>query len=257
MRKLKVTKNQVILGSAFVGTFSAGAGLGYVLTRRNLKAKYESWIAQELEEARQFYSTLNKKEEYSDPVELAAKYEQSDDGLDTVEENLTDFVTELGYVPPIQEDVHIKKAVKSVKKQKVDKNIFKENELSSFNGTWNQEEEEANRTEEAPYILHHDEFMHAEVGYKQLSLTYFEGDDVLVDDEDRPIEEVESTVGNDNLLKFGHGSKDNNVLYIRNDRMELDFEVIRTKSKYTVDVLGYIEHSDRRTKIRKFRGDDE
>jgi hypothetical protein len=98
--------------------------------------------------------------------------------------------------------------------------------------------------------------MESEPGYQQVTITFFEGDDVLSDERDQVIEDIEETVGVENLKQFGHGSKDPKIVYIRNDRLELDFEVVQSQNKYVEEVLGFVQHSDQR-KIRKFRGGNE
>ncbi len=90
---------------------------------------------------------------------------------------------------------------------------------------------------------------------EQVSLTYFDGDDVLVDDRDQPVPDPDDSIGEDHLGRFGVGSKDNNIVYVRNDRLELDFEILRSNGKYAQEVLGFIEHSEHRG-VRKFRHDD-
>jgi hypothetical protein len=39
-------------------------------------------------------------------------------------------------------------------------------------------------------------------------------------------------------LRFGHGSKDPNVVYIRNPRLEMEMEILRDPSSYEKEVLG-------------------
>jgi hypothetical protein len=97
--------------------------------------------------------------------------------------------------------------------------------------------------------------MENEPDHIQHTLTYFEGDDVLTDEEDQPINETDDTVGNANLLKFGHGSKDNNIVYVRNEKLDLDFEITRSKGSYIKEVLGFIQHDDRK-RVRSFRRRD-
>jgi hypothetical protein len=109
----------------------------------------------------------------------------------------------------------------------------------------------------APYVISWDEFASAVLEYDQDTLTYFEGDDTLVDGRDSVVDNVDATIGLANLEKFGHGSKDNNIVYIRNDKLGLDLEVVRSKGSYAKEVLGFIEHSESRGRPRKFRRDYE
>jgi hypothetical protein len=120
---------------------------------------------------------------------------------------------------------------------------------------WNYQEELAARTSEAPYILHQDEFYADERGYTQTTLTYYAGDQILADEQDKPIYNYGAIVGE---LKFGHGTNDPNVVYIRNEALEAEYEVLLDNTSFEVSVLGFdadsteVEHSG----LHKFRADD-
>lgn len=121
---------------------------------------------------------------------------------------------------------------------------------------WDLEAETKNRSENAPYIIHKDEFFMDEKGYVQLTLTYYNQDRILCDDDDVPIYNHEVVTG---PLRFGHGSDDQNVVYIRNDKRRAEYEVINFDGLYSLEVLGLeIENNQRvkdtkHSKNRKFR----
>lgn len=124
---------------------------------------------------------------------------------------------------------------------------------------WNQEEEESERTPHAPYIISHDEFHNNPTPHRQTTLEYYAGDDVLCDEKQQPIHRQAVVVGK---LVFGHGSQDPNVVYIRNEELDAEYEVIRHEGTYQGEVLGIfaeeeaeqadLKHSQR---IAKFRPD--
>lgn len=123
---------------------------------------------------------------------------------------------------------------------------------------WDMEEEAKDRTEEAPYVLHKDEFWSEESGYSQTTLTWYEGDEIMCDQEDHPIYNYEAVVG---PLKFGHGTTDTNCFYVRNDSMKAEYEIIRSKSHYSVEVLGlaFEQESEaqdlKHSRVLKFRSE--
>lgn len=91
-----------------------------------------------------------------------------------------------------------------------------------------------------PYILTLQEFNDGDPEYDQNTLTYYEGDNVLADERDQPINNgIETIVGGEGNLRFGHWSEDANVLYIRNDELQIDFEIVRSFGKFAVEVLGF------------------
>lgn len=102
---------------------------------------------------------------------------------------------------------------------------------------WDYAKELANRTAEEPYVVHKDEYGSSETGYEQKTFTYYDEDGVLVDDTERPLPHADLVVGLDNL-KWGHGSDDENVVFVRNEHMEMEMEIIRSLSSYEREVLG-------------------
>lgn len=106
-----------------------------------------------------------------------------------------------------------------------------------FDIPWTEEDKE-DRTEDAPYVLHQDEYFQDEKGYRQTALTWFDGDKILVDENDVPIYAPEKVVGR---LEFGRGTNDKDMVYIRNDKLQSEFEIVRHPGHYTVEILGLQE----------------
>lgn len=152
---------------------------------------------------------------------------------------------------------HIRRKLESVQEIADDEepavvahNVFAQDDID-----WNYEEEKKNRSSDAPYILHRDEFFAKEMpGFAQKTLTYWDGDDTLAFDGTPPvvIYNRDQVVGNDNL-KFGHGSGEEHVVYIRNESRMEEYEVIREEGMFSIEKMGFefdpddIKHSsDRR-----------
>lgn len=89
-----------------------------------------------------------------------------------------------------------------------------------------------------PYVISVAEFFEDNKTYQKLTITYYTADKVLVDDKDVPITDILRTVGL-GIHKFGEQSDDENIVYVRNDRLELDFEIVKDERSYTEVVLGY------------------
>lgn len=122
---------------------------------------------------------------------------------------------------------------------------------------WDQEAEEASRTPGDPYIIHVNEFEDNMKKQKDLALTYYVGDHVLVDEDMSPVYNVNHVVGN---LVFGKGSGQSDVVYIRNEKLGYDYEVTREDGTYEAAVQGIIaeesaDHDDeiRHSQIPRFR----
>ena len=119
---------------------------------------------------------------------------------------------------------------------------------------WDYDVEVPLRTPDKPYIIHVDEYMDKEeVDNRQSTLTYYDGDNILCDTDDTPVYDVENIVG---FLRFGHGSKDPNVCYVRNERLMAEYEILRDPGYYQVQILGEaleekdLKHSKQLPKFR-------
>jgi hypothetical protein len=100
------------------------------------------------------------------------------------------------------------------------------------------------------------------VVYEKATVTYFSHDDVLADERDARIDGIDEQFGLENLERFGHGSEDPNIVYIRNDKLQIDFEVVKSDGSFTAEVLGIdedsadLQHSAVRMRPRRAYDDD-
>jgi hypothetical protein len=82
-----------------------------------------------------------------------------------------------------------------------------------------------------PYVITLDQF--AVTDYDQVTLTYHVPDDMLVKLDGNEFQgNLNSIVGRKNLDKFGENSGDANCVYIRNEPLEIDIELIRDVGPY-------------------------
>jgi hypothetical protein len=93
------------------------------------------------------------------------------------------------------------------------------------------------RTNDKIYIISANEYFNDNNNYRQATFTWYMGDQVLCDSEDTVVENVDRILDRRNLV-FGHLSDDPNVVYIRNEYLECDYEVCYSPGSYKVDVLG-------------------
>lgn len=103
---------------------------------------------------------------------------------------------------------------------------------------WDYPTELAQRSEEQPYVIHQDEFANSELGYSQTTYTYYTEDGILADVDKSRVPHAEIVVGQDNL-KWGHGTDDVDVVFVRNDKLELEIEICRVHKSYEEEVLGH------------------
>lgn len=133
----------------------------------------------------------------------------------------------------------------------VRRNVFAE---AGADDNWDYGVEVKQRDSSEPYVLHKDEFYAEEMsehGFRQFTYTYFDGDDILADEDDKPIYNHHNVVGD---LKFGHGSGDPKVVYIRNEKRKEEYEVVKDPGLYSKEILGLeIEQNDRAKGPGKFQ----
>ena len=248
--------------AAFAGL--AGAVAGFKVAQKQLEKTYADLATAEIEQAKIFYSTLHKKDDYETPESTAETLgvvlsPEADAELREAAEVLKAYQGEPNEMPPIHEARLVAATlgpngmgsvdvVESVFDNDADYDLDDEDD-HLYNGD--------NVDLSKPVIISKDAFFQNEPEYTQVTVTYFQGDDIVVDERDDTLDDVDDAIGNENLQRFGQKSKDPNVVYVRNHKRSMDFEVLKSKGKFEQEVLGYIEHSDKRGKIRKFRGDDE
>ncbi|QXO14663.1 hypothetical protein SEA_RUNHAAR_59 [Gordonia phage Runhaar] len=133
---------------------------------------------------------------------VAAIIDRVESGLGEEEENMPSNVFDTNGVPPIRVD------------------------------------NDEDRASGLPYIISVSEFMENDPQYQQNTISYYQGDGVLADERDQPIPDKNSIVGEQNLVRFGEGSGDDNIVFVRNDRLEVDFEITQSLGTYSEEVLG-------------------
>jgi hypothetical protein len=267
---------------------------GYSLAVKRLKSKIQKEADLELESAisemRRFYETKYKDGRFATPasaveellpegVQETLKNYQGAHGSETVvlDEAQTEIALETDAVPEETEETLRAKgytdaqiaevlgtnqpAIDALREKmrsgtpveitETHSNIFVDgHELEEFDYA----AEVDKRNPDEPYIITHDEFMENENGFTQGTMTYYNGDDILTDDKDVPVPDIENIVGSEALTRFGYGSRDRNVVYVRNEKLETDFEITLSQGEFAKEVAGF-QHS---APIRRFRrGDDE
>lgn len=84
-------------------------------------------------------------------------------------------------------------------------------------------------------------------GWQTLTITYYAEDKVLADDKEQPIRDIKGTVGSLELITFGGPSGDPHIKYVRNEKLEIDFEIIYDRRSFADVVLNYGQPNKPRT----------
>lgn len=232
--QFQFNKEWLIPSGVGVGAFGLGVGVGYFLCQRKFKSTVE---------------------EYEEDIETV---ESNLMELDFTQEGYRAEITNEDTTPPVEIVTDVEEFIQSVIEEPVTTSVFNKEDDDDWNYDKELQERE-NLDPKAPYIIHRDEFEAEEEGYRQTTLTYYSGDGILVDESDTPIYNFEKVVGE---LLFGHGSRDQNVVYVRNPEHQAEYEILLDSGMYQVEVLGqeiedkYEDNDLKHSHMRKFRASD-
>lgn len=272
-----IRTNPKMVALALFGGIGLGAGVGYFVAKKKLESFYEDRASQEIAEAKAFYANLNKVDENGavlTPQQVLSQRhgEEAVDALRTYQgegEAIEGAKDEQG--GPWDDEMDAAQLAKIEaqlieQRAEPDRVVVKEEVVEETVNVFNDPhfdlaEEKKSRTKTRPYVITHDEYFNAEKDYDQISYTYYESDDTLVDEKDNPVTEIDKLISDEALARFGHGSKDKNVVYVRNDKMASDFEIVRSNGSYLVEVLGLppedepnsLRHSNRNAELNRRR----
>jgi hypothetical protein len=85
----------------------------------------------------------------------------------------------------------------------------------------------------SPYIIDQQTFVEDVDECEKLSLTYYTNEDILLDDHQEIVPDRESIIGSNAFLDcFGFNPDDQDVVYVRNEQLGIDFEIIRVLPPY-------------------------
>lgn len=263
-RVVTVTRNNPWM---FVGGLVVGAAIGgfaaYKYLGRTLTLQYEERLTEELETSRAFYARINKQGEFSTPESAVETLVPT-----PVAEALVNYQGgssgKVAYNKP--EEIVVTSPIEDPRPP-IRTTVFEDPRDWDYDAELKLREENPTK----PFVISTEEFTENPDNHEQITLTYFAGDNTLADLADGLVDNPDYIVGEDNLARFGAGSHDNNVVYVRNPRISADYEILLSTGRYQVEVLGneveepVVRHSEfrhgnriqERPGLRRFRDRDE
>lgn len=215
----------LFIGGAFLTGLALGAVSGAKFVERKLTLEFEERLEKETDAVRAFYGI---KKEFATPGEAVEKLIPP-----AVVEAMNAYQGD---------DKHPVAYHKIVKSEKTDSEIIEE--VEQFDEVVNNVFEKT--VDHGPiYIITPAEFEQNETDYIQQTLTWYEKDNVLTDAREDKIEEPDKVVGLIVVRDFLENQEDPHVLHVRNETLQLDFEVLRSEKYYAVEVLGMDEPIER------------
>lgn len=226
MEGIKFDANSLLVGTAAGAV--AGGVLAYILARRSFNARLED----ELAAAKHHYQLrAEAASARADAVERTATAVGDEPG------DANPYGVEYGaqQYPDKQLDHH------SAFIEAAETRLLEDLDLVPSDASLSLPWPPAERDRTQPYVISDDEFAEGpEQGVHQsLSVKWYDDDQVLVDDQGQPIPDIRRTTGLLSKSGFGGVSGDPNIRYVRNERLEIDFEIAFDERSYTEAVLNY------------------
>ena len=190
--------------------FAAGAAIGSAVTWKVVKTKYERIAQEEIDSVKGIWARRMREKAAEDDS-------NEDDNWDEDDEEDEEF------------DDSVKVAYHTLAHKY----------SNSGNEAENDEEGAGDEDEEVPYIngpyvITPDEFANGNFKHALHCLTYY-ADGVLSNDWYEKLD-IEETIGEESLEHFGDYAED--VVHVRNERTEADYEVVRDPRMYAEVIAG-------------------
>lgn len=246
VRSLTPREVKFLWGGIGVGLVCGGVTAGLIV-RKRLETKYEKISEDEIYEMRQHFEAKVVARDEKPPLRaLADKTEDIVEREGYTGPNVPtkkETANETPLIPKEKPDREVPERPDGVVVEEVvavKRNVFATDEIKDPNENWDYEDEIKLRRSDVPYIIHYDE--RGEAGHTEASLIYYEGDDVLASETDDVMDQ--DIVGISNLAKFGHGSPDKSAIFVRYDKIAMEYEVQRNDGNFAEIVHGFMKHSE-------------
>lgn len=215
---------EVKVASIFLLGATIGGGGAYWVAYSTLKKGYDRAVQAEVAEVREHYKAIHKARSYDSPEDLAAeRLEQEAVESEELTETVENDMRVSAYAIEQERD----EPSIITKQRNTERNIF-----NDYQNLRDPEKEEVIDTA-AVRVISFEEFDN-EDEYSKMSLTYYKHDDTVADDVDDILQDVRAVIGPDALGLFS----DQDSVYIRNDMLRTDYEIVLVENSYDVVVRG-------------------
>ena len=190
--------------------FAAGAAVGSAVTWKVVKNRYERITREEIESTKAAFMDM-----------LATC--QGDEFVNESEDDAEDDSSEV-----------ISHSIDWSKLEDLDEDDdTSEEDLTEYANLTNNYTSKKGGAEDVgtdPYVISPYDFGELD-DYHQIELTYYEGDDVLEDEDYNIVTDRDELIGPKALFTFGEYEDD--AVFVRNERLRTDFQILKDYRKYT------------------------
>lgn len=198
--------------------FTVGAAIGSAVTWEVVKTRYKRIADEEIASVREEYVEIMTAMKNRLKEDVVSNETQDNDEMNDYRDDEEDIS---------DNDVEKKEYHRIASRYNTIKNQNDDEEGDE----WDQDEDEVPYVD-GPYVISPEDFSCSPPGYNAQALVYF-ADGTLADDWGM-IMDLDETIGEDSINHFGEYTED--IVYVRNERTEIDYEVTRDPRTY-VDML--------------------
>jgi hypothetical protein len=288
---VQLLRKAVTPAIAGVAGLSVGGVVGYIVATRRAKRQFLH-LVEESEASLRAHSRHEIMQRYAQhDVEQTEAVQQGypprlwETGVDIDRERIVDTSERVPYYQAhkspvelqrfVEHDVQVVKeadpelealldeeeqAIAEASKRPPVKNVFIDGKLyDASDDDWDWEAELSMRSDKTIYVITREEFDADDMGYGQSTANWFEGDRMLSDENGDAIYNWTSHIGTE--LPFGHGSGDENVLFVRNENLRWEYCVCKNPGRFDQEVEGHeieldyeeqdLKHSKQPLKMRR------
>lgn len=207
--------------------FAIGLISGSVATYYIMKDEFERIADEEIESVKEMYKRTNESRQ-----KVQENTEKKEAYMATFKE-ITDKAGYMNY--GVLADQKDRKSEKNDVSETQKHNIFddySDDENIEETQKYNRKLSENDRkTIENPYTISPELFVQDKRDYDKITLEYYDDGFLVEEIGDDVVPDIASVIGYESLNKFGEYEED--VVYVRNDKLETDYEVIRQHCNYS------------------------
>lgn len=220
-------RNILIKGFIFV----AGAAVGSAATWKIVKTKYEQIAQEEIDSVKEEYGRLTKlmRMEIDACRKVTAHNSDNENYEQDTSEDDENSDEEREFTEKKREQIEYSRLA-----SKYRSSVDHENETNEEGDETEDDEGDEVPYINGPYVISPEEFASSPPGFNACTLDYF-ADGILADSWQVEVN-IEDTIGEDALNHFGEYVDD--VVYVRNERTQLDYEVTRDPRTYEEAIWG-------------------
>lgn len=220
------TRNQLKIFLAF----GAGSGLGALVTYYLAKKAFDAELEKEIADVKANYRLL-RKTDYETPTDYLEK-----EHPETIARHLE--INQIVEHARLNEELKAKIENYETEPTKERSNVFEKTEIAEpellpkdANETLYETLKDM-RTDSAPYLISVGEYFDDEPMNTKASVTYFAGDNIVCHEDDSVMLDPDHDIDLINLSRFGVASDSEYIVYVRNPRTSIDYEIVRDEGKY-------------------------